>query len=47
MREQLLERAQSLAMRLSHLGVSQDLAALSLADLWGVLRFLQRASGGD
>lgn len=41
MREHLLERAQSLAMRLSHL-VGQDLAALSLADLWGVLRYLQR-----
>lgn len=42
MREQLLERAQSLAMRLSHLGMGQDLAGLSLADLWGVYRFLQR-----
>jgi hypothetical protein len=38
----LLARAQSLAMRFSHLGIGQDLAALSLADLWGVYRFLQR-----
>lgn len=42
MREHLLERAQRLAMRFSHLGIGQDLAALSLADLWGVCRFLQR-----
>lgn len=42
MREYLLDRAQSLAMRLSHLGVGQDLAALSVAGLWGVVRFLQR-----
>jgi hypothetical protein len=42
MPEHLLERAQSLAMRLSHLGVVQDLGDLSLADLWGVLRYLQR-----
>jgi hypothetical protein len=42
MREHLLEYAQSLAMRLSHLGVGQDLAALSLADLCGALRYLQR-----
>lgn len=44
MHEHLLERAQSLAMRLSHLGLCQDLAALSLADLWGVYRFLQRVA---
>lgn len=44
MREHLLERAQSLAMRLPGLGVGQDIAALSLADLWGVLRFLQRVA---
>jgi hypothetical protein len=42
MREYLLERAESLAMRFSHLGIGQDLAALSLADLWGVYRLLQR-----
>jgi hypothetical protein len=40
--EHLLQRAQSLATRFSHLGLGHDLAALSLADLWGVLRLLQR-----
>ncbi len=42
MREALLERAQTLTARLSWLGVSPDLAALSMADLWGIYRFLQR-----
>lgn len=42
MREALLERVQALAARLSWLGVGPDLAALSLADLWGLYRFLQR-----
>jgi hypothetical protein len=43
MREHLLQRVRSLALRCSHLGIGHDLAALSLADLWGVYRFLQRA----
>lgn len=42
MHETLLERAQALAARLAHLGVGHDLAALSLADLWSVYRFLHR-----
>jgi hypothetical protein len=42
MRELLLQRAQILATRLSHLGIGQDLAVLSMADLWGAYRFLQR-----
>jgi hypothetical protein len=43
MREHLLERAQSLASALIAPGHRpQDLAALSLADLWGVYRFLRR-----
>ena len=42
MREQLLERAQGLAARLSHLGMGPDLAAMSLADLWGACCYLQR-----
>lgn len=42
MREALLERAQGLAARLPWLGVGPDLAALPLADLWAVYRFLQR-----
>ena len=46
MREQLLERAQALAQRLSHLGVGVDLACLSIADLWGVYRFMLRLATG-
>lgn len=44
MREALLERAQALAARLPWLGMGPDLAALPLADLWGVHRFLARAA---
>lgn len=46
MREQLLERAQALAMRLSHLGIDGDLTALSIADLWGVYWYLRRMAEG-
>ncbi|HRD95853.1 MAG TPA: hypothetical protein PLA97_05560 [Rubrivivax sp.] len=42
MREALLQRAQALAARLPGLGIGPDLAALPLADLWGVYRFLLR-----
>jgi hypothetical protein len=42
MREDLLQRTEALAARLAHLGIGPDLTALSLADLWGVYRFLQR-----
>lgn len=45
MREYLLARAYSLAERLSGLGLGADLAALPLADLWGVYCFLVRLSG--
>ena len=44
MRETLLERAQTLAARLPWPGIGPDLAALPLADLWGVYRFLQRVA---
>lgn len=46
MRERLLERALALSARLPHLGVGPDLAALPLADLWGVYRFLCRVAHG-
>ena len=46
MREQLMERAQALAQRLSHLGIGADLACLSVADLWGVYRFMLRLANG-
>jgi len=42
MHEHLLQRAQTLATRMSHLGIGPDLAGLALADLWGAYRFLQR-----
>ncbi len=35
-----LERLQSLSARFSGLGITSDLAALSLVELWGVYRFL-------
>ena len=40
-----LEHLESLAMRFAHLGVGQDLAALSLFELWGLYRFLLRLAG--
>jgi hypothetical protein len=42
MREALIDRVQALAARMSHLGVHHDLACLTLADLWGLVRFLER-----
>ncbi len=44
MREHLLERVQMLVARLSWLGICPDIAALSLADLWGAYRFLHRVA---
>jgi hypothetical protein len=41
-----LERLQSLSVRLSHLGVCADLAALSMIDAWGVYLFLSRLADG-
>lgn len=45
MHDALLIRTQELAARLSWLGIGPDLAALSLADLWGVYRYLSRVAG--
>lgn len=42
MRDECIKRVEGLALRLSHLGTLPDLAALSLADLWGLYRYLQR-----
>ena len=42
MHEALLQRTQALAAQLAHLGIGPDLAALPLADLWGVYRFMLR-----
>jgi hypothetical protein len=45
-RESLIDRAQALAARLSHMGVQHDLAALALADVWGLMWFLERLARG-
>jgi hypothetical protein len=47
MRDDLLKRIEGLAVRLSHLGVTPDLAALPLADLWGLYRYLKRLADGS
>lgn len=44
MHSNLLERAQALAMPFPWLGMGPDLAALSVADLWGLYRFLRRVA---
>jgi hypothetical protein len=44
MRDALLERVQTLTARTTWLGVGPDLAALTLAELWGVYRFLRRVA---
>ncbi len=40
--EHWLERLQMLCARFSHLGISPDLAALSMIELWGLYLFLSR-----
>ena len=43
-----LEDLQALAARFAGLGIGPDLAALTLAEAWGLYRFLARiAAGGD
>lgn len=44
--DQLLSRAQALAVRFRHLGIGPDLAGLSPADLPGIYRFLRRTAEG-
>jgi hypothetical protein len=39
------ERLQCLAVRLPEYGMSADLSALSIAELWSLYRFLQRMTG--
>jgi len=36
------ERLQTLCNRFAHLGISADLAALSIIELWGMYQFLSR-----
>lgn len=44
---ELRERVYCLSERLSWLGISADIAALSVVELWGLLAFLQRVAGGS
>lgn len=44
--ESFMHRLQELAARHSHLGLSADMAALSLIELWGVYCFLKGIEGG-
>ena len=37
-----LNELEALSVRFSHLGVSADLASLTLAESWAVLQFLRR-----
>ena len=41
-----LEDLQALAARFAGLGIDADLAALTLAEAWGLLVFLRRLAGG-
>ena len=41
-----LEDLQALAARFAALGIGPDLAALTLAEAWGLYRFLRRVAGG-
>ena len=41
-----LERLHTLSVRFSHLGISGDMAGLSLIELWGLYRFLSRLANG-
>lgn len=42
MHSTLIDRVQVLAARCAHLGLQHDLACLTLAELWGLYRYLQR-----
>ena len=44
MPDALIERVLALSARLAHLGVWPDLAAIPVADLWGLYCFLRRAA---
>jgi hypothetical protein len=44
--EAWLERLQMPCNRFSYLGIGADLAALSVAEAWGVYRFLSRMADG-
>ena len=45
--ETWLERLQTLLGRFSNLGISADIAALSLIELWGVYCYLSRLAASE
>ncbi len=45
MTEDWLVRLYNLAYRFPHLGVTADLASLSMAELWGLYCYLRRLAG--
>jgi hypothetical protein len=42
-----LSELESLVIRFPHMGVSEDLAALSLTEAWGVLQMLRKLADGN
>lgn len=42
----LIDKLQMLAARFGHLGLTPDLAAMSVADLMGLYRYLDRLANG-
>lgn len=43
--ETWLDHLQRLAYRFSHLGITSDLASLTLIEMWGLYHFLLRIAG--
>ena len=41
-----MERLQCLSVRFAHLGISPDLAALSIVEAWGLYLLLSRLADG-
>jgi hypothetical protein len=41
-----LDELQALAARFASLGIGPDLCALTFAEAWALLRYLQRLAGG-
>lgn len=46
MNDEWLKRLQTLLVRFSHLGIGEDVAGLSLIELWGVYCYLSRLADG-
>lgn len=44
--ETLMDRFQGLIARYSYLGITSDIAGLTLVELWGLYRYLNALNGG-